>query len=347
MSDPLTLLKEHLEDAKLLASGTETSHFSQATDVAIGGQTFSLSTPTIYVLQGKGLPLGECYFAWVNRTLQRTDFIELAEQQGVKPLGFLQRSDLCDWLEGNKNELEFSEKVQEEDTVSSAQDPLLSAVLSQERHLVDHNTSLRGTKSVDFSSVADSCKRTYLQQSKSEKKHQQKPAGVASKRPRNPIMLISPSASAVLTMANVKTFLEKGHFVNALSNTTEDQQYLSSNDLAMVTHVFPKIGKVTFMCVDNTDKFSREEHWDRTVAVFTTGQKWQFKNYRWPEPADLFHNVKGYYFHFEKDPIPPTCLEWNVERIGIDKQKRFKDAVVLNHFWDSVERAMIAKGWNK
>jgi parafibromin len=345
MSDPLTLLKASLNSAHLLAGNEETSDFSRATMLSIGEKKFPLDTPTIYILQGAGVSLRECYFAWVHKDLQRTDFLELAESQDVKALGFLQRSDLCDWLQGQKPEFEFSEKVEEEQPQDSVDDSLLNAVLSQERQLVDHNTSLRGSKNVDFSNVAESCKRAFLQASKSDKRHQQQSVS-KDKRPQNPIILISPSASAVLTMANIKAFLERGQYISPQTNDPEQQNNLSSADLTMITHTFPKIGKITFMCVDNTDKFSKEEHWDRTIAVFTTGQKWQFKNYKWSSPTELFQKIKGYYFHFEKDPIPQTCNEWNIEKIGLDKHKRFKDAVVLNHFWGSLERAMIAKGWD-
>lgn len=341
MTDVLSLLKANPSDVKLAAGDDTTEDFSTASDLVVGGQKFPLTTATNYVLQGEGVPLSEVYFAWVHRDLSRTDFLELADSKGVKALGFLQRADICDWLKGDKQEFEFNEKVEVE---HAAVDDLLQRVLSQERHLVDHNTSLRGSKTVDFSNAAESCKRSYLQPPKSDKKHQTNTV-TSHKRPQNPIILISPSASAVITMANIKSFLERGLYVNPQTSDPEQQEHLSSSDITMITHTFPTLGKVTFMCVDNTDKFSKEEHWDRTVAVFTTGQKWQFKNYKWSSPSELFRKVKGYYFHFEKEPIPQTCSEWNVELVGIDKHKRFKDAVVLNRFWDSVERAMTAKGW--
>lgn len=29
---------------------------------------------------------------------------------------------------------------------------------------------------------------------------------------------------------------------------------------------------------------------DRVVCVMTTGQEWQFRPYKWPEPKELFHH---------------------------------------------------------
>lgn len=356
MTDVLSLLKGHLDSAHLVDGDGDTADFTKATGLSLGGAITPLDTVTTYFVQGKGISLRECFFAWTNRQLSRTDFLEKAEQCGVNALGFLQRSDLCSWLQGDKPEFEFSERGEEEATSSKEHaavedSSLLTAVLSHERQLLDHNTSLRGTKVVDFTNVAESCKRNYLQPPKDKRKQATSlasstgPHAKRHKRPQNPIFLISPSASAVLTMGNIKSFLEKGLYINPQTTDPEQQQLLSSSDITMVTHTFPKIGRVTFMCVDNTDKFSKEEHWDRTMAVFTTGQKWQFKNYKWSDPTELFQKVKGYYFHFDKDPIPQTCNDWNVEKVGLDKHKRFKDAVVLNHFWDSIERVMISKGW--
>jgi len=81
------------------------------------------------------------------------------------------------------------------------------------------------------------------------------------------------------------------------------------------------------------------------LCVFTTGQAWQFKPYKWTEPKDLFRNgefrllfkairssemhlgrlpilglrccccrtVLGVYFHLSTEPQHPATKEWNVK----------------------------------
>lgn len=43
---------------------------------------------------------------------------------------------------------------------------------------------------------------------------------------------------------------------------------------------------MSFQIFDSVDKFTRDD-WKRVVAVFTTGQEWQFKNWG-GKPVDIF-----------------------------------------------------------
>jgi parafibromin len=47
-----------------------------------------------------------------------------------------------------------------------------------------------------------------------------------------------------------------------------------------------------FILVDTSDQF-KPDYWSRVVAVFTTGQTWQFKNCKWSDQQELFRNVLG------------------------------------------------------
>jgi len=88
---------------------------------------------------------------------------------------------------------------------------------------------------------------------------------------------------------------------------------------------------------------------DRVLCVFTTGQAWQFKPYKWTEPKDLFrngesrrhqvnsssefhptillipvscrhHTVLGVYFHLSTEPQHPATKEWNVKPFKVGHQ---------------------------
>jgi parafibromin len=47
-----------------------------------------------------------------------------------------------------------------------------------------------------------------------------------------------------------------------------------------------------YVVVDSVEALSKFglEPWDRVVCVMTTGQEWQFKNYKWKDPNQLFHH---------------------------------------------------------
>ncbi|EWC46150.1 hypothetical protein DRE_04528 [Drechslerella stenobrocha 248] len=100
-----------------------------------------------------------------------------------------------------------------------------------------------------------------------------------------------------------------------------------------------------FVIVDSPDHFPPDE-WSRVVAVFTTGQLWQFKSYKWSTPQDLFANLKGFYVGWSGETPPGTVASWgNVQMVNIEKNRRFKDREVMEGLWDGIETWMVKKGW--
>lgn len=82
------------------------------------------------------------------------------------------------------------------------------------------------------------------------------------------------------------------------------------------------------------------------VAVFTTGQLWQFKSYKWSTPQDLFTHTKGFYVGWSEEPVPEQVASWgNVQLIGVEKNRRFRDREVMEGLWDGIERWMLTRGW--
>ena len=64
--------------------------------------------------------------------------------------------------------------------------------------------------------------------------------------------------------------------------------------------------QVRYVVVDSVEALSKfgVDPWDRVVCVMTTGQEWQFKNYKWKDPKQLFHHgmlihavASGHRFH--------------------------------------------------
>lgn len=160
---------------------------------------------------------------------------------------------------------------------------------------------------------------------------------------KDPIIILSPSAISMLTMQNAKSFLQDGKFVDAqtIENTTG-----AMNMVQIVRQSKRFNRKIKFVVVSNVEKFFvKPEYWDRVVAVFTTGQEWQFKNYKINQPNLLFQKVKGFYVNYNGDIVPNNIKNWNVEVIALDRNQRFRDRQISELMWESIERFMFSKGY--
>lgn len=253
---------------------------------------------------------------------------ELAGEGGaggeVQNLAFVERLDLITWLEGASEESEYIKPLASDisNATASAQvasgaaggiapvtsgavgrqgktiDPRLQEIYNGERRMGDRNSVLRGIKPTDFSHV-----RKLAAPFTSRKSAHPAAANLAnnpalainpkgrSGRP-DPIILLSPSASSLLRMSNIKAFLEGGSYVPADSSSSTSS---SSASILHITRLIPSVDPtrpLRFIIVDTPEQF-KPEYWSRVVAVFTTGQVWQFKSYKWQQPHELFRHTLG------------------------------------------------------
>src|SRR5690606_34260339 len=113
-----------------------------------------------------------------------------------------------------------------------------------------------------------------------------------------------------------------------------------------------------FILVEGPEQF-KPEYWNRVVAVFTTGQTWQFKNYRWSQPTELFKHVLGVYLGWRGEQPPEsirvfghrvlTCFveKWRDPSQTGAETSRWRDREVVESIWKAIEVNMRAKGWRK
>ncbi|KAH3685051.1 hypothetical protein WICPIJ_003988 [Wickerhamomyces pijperi] len=262
--------------------------------------------------------------------------------------------------------------------VANSNDSFLKAVLSHERDLYDHNATLRGTKPISFSNTSKECEIRIVKPLKRKHASSAKPSSSSSstsaststttstsssisapadskrKKTVTPVILISPAASSLLNLKNITAFLEHAKFIPptapldtlSVSDQTLLRETATDANLKNITHTFPKLGPLKIHITDSTSMFTRSEHWDRVVAVVTTGQEWQFKPYKWSTGVELFRHVKGFYFQYEGDKIPENVKNWgNVDVVGVERLRRFKDSESAGKFWDSLEKVLISKGY--
>lgn len=117
-----------------------------------------------------------------------------------------------------------------------------------------------------------------------------------------PIIMISSSPTALVTMHNVKRFLQEAVF----EPSQEARTRAAAEGNARPEDMIPIYRKRTtidssgrevethtrYFVVDSTEALAKfgADAWDRVVCVMTTGQAWQFKPYKWSEPLTLFHH---------------------------------------------------------
>lgn len=81
------------------------------------------------------------------------------------------------------------------------------------------------------------------------------------------------------------------------------------------------------------------------MAVFATGQEWQFAT--WPvelrEPVVLFSKVLGFSLRFVDEPVGGGVGKWNVKGLGISRSKRYLDSMVVHSFWKDLDKFLAQK----
>ncbi|KAH7120957.1 RNA pol II accessory factor, Cdc73 family-domain-containing protein [Dendryphion nanum] len=242
-----------------------------------------------------------------------------------------------------------------------AEEARLLVIYEGERKMGDHNTVLRGTKPTDFSpyrKIAASFLRSRpnnpnAPSTSAPHPHPSPLISSLQKKPKKreePIILLSPSASSLLRMSNVKSFLDDGTFIPP--NTAEAT---TSSNMLYLTRVLPSISSVPlrFILVDSTAQF-KPPYWARVVAIFTTGQTWQFKSYKYPNAVELFAHYPGVFVGYQGDETPEAVQAWGkgVLTAKVDKwtggaQGRWRDREVVETIWGRIEEGMRRGGWTK
>ncbi|KAF2864414.1 CDC73-domain-containing protein [Piedraia hortae CBS 480.64] len=341
----------------------------------------------------KALDLRSAYLCWLHRDSNAAQYIadctkisdELrlaGKEEKATNLVFAERLDLNGWLNGQIGESE-SEFIMSADggrlkgagktglddiemgdvggvdrEAERQEQERLQEIYRGERVLMNHNTVLRGLKPQDFSDLRKKYSPLFLDRSRQAAPQATAPAATnggirppvkpaANRRPE-PIILLSPSASSLLRMSNIKSFLEEGRYIPPETGT-------SGANILHLMRTLPSISgskPVRFILVDDPSTF-RPDYWDRLVAVFTTGQMWQFKNYKWQQPGDLFSHALGIYVGWKSEVVPETIKGWGrgVMVAQIDKvipgQPRWRDREVVEEVWRGIEERMRAMGWGR
>lgn len=327
---------------------------------------------------------------YINATTTlNAELKQTGKSEVVTSLVFLERLDLNTWLKGETAEHD-SEYIKGSSDVGARRDADNAAQMAQggedvemrdadladgakrrdqeqrlreiyaaERKMGDHNTVLRGIKIQDFSGMRK-YSALFLGKAKSGVPQpgqastptlNANPALRPPLKPSNPgrrvepIILLSSSFSSLLRMPNIKSFLNDGVYAPL-------EQSAESPSILHITRPLKTInpGQATrFILVDDPSNF-RPDYWSRVVAVFTTGQTWQFKGYKWTNPAELFSHALGVYVGWKGEVIPDTVKGWGRQVLSVQVDKgsnRWRDREVVEDIWSQIEGRMRSMGWGR
>jgi parafibromin len=376
-ADPLLMLRQTVSNQQqpTLHSSKDPStpalsadSLSQATHLyfPVSQAVLPLDTPTRFKRQGIEpliFSLREIFFAWILQAEKTADYIAKCQEQGIHNLTFLEKADLSTFLEGGEasdsigmllifqlivvND-EISTAVPEDatsipakptSTIKGRSEAVLK-IHASERTIKSRMTVLRGTKPTDFSSLSVAAKQYFF----SRLRNVPSVTPTAATKNRDPIILLSPSASSLITMHNVKMFLEEGKFIPP-AVAAQEAGGGRGPELLHISHKSSRFGgrPTRYVVVEGTEKF-KPDYWDRVVCVFTTGQVWQFREYLYSQPRTLFQHVHGVFVAYSTDPLNPVQKEWNIATIKVEPNKRHTDKEVVRNFWDGLEKWMEARG---
>ncbi|KAK2647051.1 hypothetical protein Ddye_022246 [Dipteronia dyeriana] len=154
-----------------------------------------------------------------------------------------------------------------------------------------------------------------------------------------PIILVPSAFQTLLTIYNVKEFLEDGVYIPT------DVKVKTMNgvrpECVTVQKKFSRDRDQVVKAYEVRDKPSalKPEDWDRVVAVFVLGKEWQFKDWPFKDHVEIFNKIIGFFMRFEDDSVESAKIvkQWNVKIISISKNKRHQDRAAALEVWDRLE----------
>ncbi|KAM0985237.1 hypothetical protein ACFX13_012760 [Malus domestica] len=154
-----------------------------------------------------------------------------------------------------------------------------------------------------------------------------------------PIILVPSAFQTLITIYNVKEFLEDGVYIP--TDVKVKQMNGAKPDCVTVQKKFSRDRDRVVTAYEVRDKPSalKAEDWDRVVAVFVLGKEWQFKDWPFKDHVEIFNKIMGFFMRFEDDSVESAKIvkQWNVKIISISKNKRHQDRAAALEVWDRLE----------
>ncbi|KAI5953608.1 CDC73 [Candida jiufengensis] len=336
----------------------EIDSIKDASQVSFGNieTKYDLDLETNFYSDEQPQDLRSVVFCWLYEKNTDQEYKAKAAELGFTPFSILCRFDLLTWLKGSIDSCQFvkedkdsqsndkskDHKSEPEFKKHKLDDPQIDRINEFERESVDHNAALRGSKNIDFSYLISDAKK-FMHELKRAKTNPQSSEKSSSAK-KQPIIIVSPATTSLLALSNIKQFLENGTFTEPVPTNRPQSGVVILNHPS--EKLIPQGQKI--MVVDNTDLFTNPDYWNRVIAIFTTGQVWQFSKYKYSRGEILFQKYQGFYLGYQGESTPHQIKEWNVRELKVNKgDQRFKDKVLVKDLWIELEKILINKGYGK
>jgi len=156
---------------------------------------------------------------------------------------------------------------------------------------------------------------------------------------QKPFLILVPAvATSAINMWNVLDFLEGAQF----KSTREKKSVVKQKPKSVKFSRKLNGVRIYYSVMDQTMRLSAQD-WRRVVAVFTVGQAWQFKGWKWEQPVELFKHARGFHAVFEDDETPPAVLNWAVHILRIPRKRRHLDKQLHLSFWAEMESFLLQR----
>ncbi|XP_071693554.1 protein CDC73 homolog [Rutidosis leptorrhynchoides] len=318
-----------------------------------------------------------------NVNVKHHDYIRNAGTQKIPAVTLLDRKPLVDYLQGritstdaieylhdypNLNALpndELQPVVNDEPRVRVIENPI-DLIRAIERPLKDRETVLE-CRHRDFYSVLTAA--TKRDEERQRMESQQRKDGLVAKNKIDrgfgdelglgfdgqklngsklgdgvPIILVPSASQTLITIYNVKEFLEDGVFIP--TDVKMKQMKGPKPECVTVLKKFSSRDRVvTAYEVRDKPSALKADEWGRVVAVFVLGKEWQFKDWPFKDHVEIFNKILGFYMRFEDDSVESAKIvkQWNVKIISISKNKRHQDRAAALDVWDRLEEFVRAR----
>ncbi|KAJ1877151.1 accessory factor associated with RNA polymerase II [Coemansia sp. RSA 486] len=163
---------------------------------------------------------------------------------------------------------------------------------------------------------------------------------VSQRKRANPIIVVPAATTAMINMYNIEELLQKHQFVD--SRTIMETGGPKPREVFIDHQVTRSSQRIRVRVVDSVQDFT-EADWNSLICVFTQGAAWQFKNWVWKSPEEVFQNTMGFYPKYNDERPKDSIKSWGVEVINIERTKRHMDKAAVVGLWSSIEQYLASK----
>jgi parafibromin len=325
--DPLAVLRDYAGRGdldKIIFTGD---------DILFGSDySFPANVPTMFTSKqsGRPYPLSAAVFLAQHNDLKHTDFLQAARLRRIPPVSLPDRKTFLDFLQFGHNTLpsepllpsslpSFTQEAQPPPPPEDPDDDEASTahIRAIERPLKDRN-SILDARGRDFLAIYHSALRREEERVRNKDsapaagRNEPSAAAVSLSNPKAdkplgdgfvPIILVPSASQTLITIYNVRDFLEDFVFVpsdekvRALKGSPKPECVTVQKKHIRGERAGVAAGPVAFEVRDKPASLKADD-WARVVAVFVLGKEWQFKDWPFKDHVDIFNKGEDFLLNF-------------------------------------------------